>query len=290
MDVVRGRVKPGIGVEVAFEDLSPAGTSLLLDTDHRDLAMSTRRLGALRCVGRLFAPAVSIVVVRDAQQLTAAGEIVFTLRTMVAAVASRSGVALGQNVHRPATYELRASQANFHTRVASGLVFATCPERHDSILVRDQTQVRNRTARDITRQVLQHVCRFALAVGRAFHEHVPIRGRELRQPRLPLRRFLQRRPLAFQLQLVATHQPPESVHIVLTKLSPQLFVVHQEGLAAAALRRMPAGDPTLPVEGWTTTILTALEETAPACPIIRLVRFLQKKLHLSVSRKEFELN
>jgi hypothetical protein len=90
--------------------------------------------------------------------------------------------------------------------------------------------------------------RSALTVGRAFDEHVPIRGGEILKPRFQLRRILQLRPLIFQPQLPVSNQPPKSLDVVIAEHMPQLFVVHQERFAATWLRRMATGDPTLSIE------------------------------------------
>jgi len=151
-------------------------------------------------------------------------------------------------VHGPAPHELDASQGDQFGLVTARLFFAASPEGHNTALVRDQSPVRDRTARHVPSQVLQHMYRFALAIRRTFDENVPIGCSEFIEPRFQSRRILELRPLAFEPQLPVSHQPPKSVDKVLAELSPQLFVVHQERFSAASLRRMAAGDPTSSVE------------------------------------------
>ena len=81
--------------------------------------------------------------------------------------------------------------------VAVGLVFAARPEGHPTVVVRDQSAIRDRAARQIPSQVLQHLCRVALAVGRTFDEDVPIRRTEFLEPRFQLRRISELRPVIF---------------------------------------------------------------------------------------------
>ena len=110
-------------------------------------------------------------------------DVVGAFRAVVASVAARSRVALRKNVHRPAAHELGARQRERLGRVALGLFFATSPEGHQTVVVRDQSPVGDRAARHIPSQVLQHMCRLALAVGWAFDEDVPIGRGEVIEPR-----------------------------------------------------------------------------------------------------------
>ncbi len=151
-------------------------------------------------------------------------------------------------MHRPAAYEFGALQRKRLWPIAACLVFAARPEGDHAIVVRDQPPVRDGAAGHVRRQVFQHVRRLAPAVGRPFHENVPIGSTEFVEPHFPLRRILQRLPLALQPQLATAYQSPEAVDEVLAKALSQLGVVYQERFPATRLSRVAAVDPLLAVE------------------------------------------
>lgn len=98
---------------------------------------------------------------------------------MVSAERARLGVALGQNVHRPATDEPLCGEFQRGRPISFRLVLAASQEAYAVVLVADDPAVGDRSAIDVSCQVFEHLSRVALAVGRSLNEEIPIWAKDV---------------------------------------------------------------------------------------------------------------
>ena len=117
---------------------------------------------------------------------------------------SASGCSPGAECASPSAGRTPCPGVRRARRIARGLVLAPGPEGDAAVLVTDDAAVGDRSARQVARQILQHLDRIALAMGRSLDEHIPVRLSELGQPGLELLWLAAARPT---LLPVATSRP-----------------------------------------------------------------------------------
>ena len=100
----------------------------------------------------------------------------------------------------------------------------------------DQPSIGDRTATQITRQILQHILWLCVFGRWAFNEHVPASRSNRLQPGFQYRRGLfQSKSLAVEFQFAGAVQSHQALDEHFTKPFAQLDVVSQVRLFAAAM-------------------------------------------------------
>ena len=119
------------------------------------------------------------------------------------------------------------------------------------IVGRENSAIGDRAAGQVSRQILDHLCRMALAEGRPLDEHVPVNRFQFPEPGLPLLRVVEELHFATDLELSLAEQSPQGFEVSVAKRTPQLPVISQIRFLAAAMLGMPGDLPTLAVQSRT---------------------------------------
>ena len=132
------------------------------------------------------------------------------------------------------------------------LVVGPSPECDLALFMADQTSVGDRAPSQVPRQVLQDLLGLRLLCRGWLDVDDPGAVARRRQPGREGGRFLQARPLAFQLQLALPVQTRQTGQELVPETLAQHAVVDQVGPLAAMVPAMPAPDPLSAVHRWTT--------------------------------------
>ncbi len=114
----------------------------------------------------------------------------------------------------------------------------------------DQPTVGDRTAGQVTCQVLHDLCGIAFALGWALDKNVPIGLLKFVEPLLSLADVFEKLNASTQLQLSFTKQLFQSTNVVTPKRSPKFDVVAQVRFAATSMFGMTSDFPLAAVDGW----------------------------------------